>query len=351
MSDFRIDKITNRVGDAGTQIAGISTFSGTSGMQLPVGATEYRGGRGRGVFVGGYVTPSYANQMSFVEIATTGNSIDFGDLPFNKGGIPTCASSTRGITAGGGPTGPSNGSSPSGYIGSMYYSIISSQGGVSDFGDLKNARGWGSGCNSPTRGCFAGSEPGTSSAANVIEFITMATTGDATNFGNLTRARQVDGSTSSQTRGIWAGGWYSPDVNVNIIDYITFTSTGDAQHFGELGLSIYGNSMFGSNTRGISSGGDPGPAADINTMLYITIATLGNAQDFGDAQVATKYRGSSSTSTKGVVGGGYVSPAPTNTIDYVTIATLGNATDFGDLVSANSSMGGAGWCDSNGGLE
>ena len=37
MSEFRIDKITNRDGSAGTQIAGISTFSGTSGMQLPVG--------------------------------------------------------------------------------------------------------------------------------------------------------------------------------------------------------------------------------------------------------------------------------------------------------------------------
>ena len=348
MSDLKINNITDRTGDSGTVIAGVSTVTSTGAFTVASGPTSHRGGRGRGVFVGGNVTPSYSNQMCFVEIATTGNAQDFGDLAFSKGGIPTCASSTRGFTGGGGPA-PAG--TPSSYIGTIYYSIISSQGGVSEFGDLKNARGWGSGCNSPTRGCFAGSEPGTSAAGNTIEFITMATTGDATLFGDLTKGRQVDGSTSSQTRGIWAGGWHSPDVNQNMIDYITFTSTGNAQHFGELGLSIYGNTMFGSNTRGISSGGDPGPAADINTMLYITIATLGNAQDFGDAQVATKYRGSSSTSTKGVVGGGYVSPAPTNTIDYVTIATLGNATDFGDLVSPTSSMGGAGWCDSNGGLE
>ena len=44
MSDFRIDKITNRDGSAGTQIAGISTFSGTSGMVMPGGSFEYRGG-------------------------------------------------------------------------------------------------------------------------------------------------------------------------------------------------------------------------------------------------------------------------------------------------------------------
>ena len=40
MSEFRIDKITNRDGSAGTQIAGISTFSGTSGMVMPGGPTE-----------------------------------------------------------------------------------------------------------------------------------------------------------------------------------------------------------------------------------------------------------------------------------------------------------------------
>ena len=55
MSDFRIDKITNRDGSAGTQICGVSTFSGTSGMVMPGGPTEYRGGRGRGITGGGFV--------------------------------------------------------------------------------------------------------------------------------------------------------------------------------------------------------------------------------------------------------------------------------------------------------
>ena len=44
MTDFRVDKITNRNDNAGSQIAGITTFSGTSGMQFPSGPTEYRGG-------------------------------------------------------------------------------------------------------------------------------------------------------------------------------------------------------------------------------------------------------------------------------------------------------------------
>ena len=79
MSDFRVDQITNRVGDAGTQIAGISTFSGTSGMIIPSGPTEFRGGRGRGVFGSGG-TPSSTTVMDVIEIATTGDAIDFGDL-------------------------------------------------------------------------------------------------------------------------------------------------------------------------------------------------------------------------------------------------------------------------------
>ena len=48
MSEFRVDKITNRTGDTGPQICGVSTFSGTSGMAVPSGPTEYRGGGGRG---------------------------------------------------------------------------------------------------------------------------------------------------------------------------------------------------------------------------------------------------------------------------------------------------------------
>ena len=48
MSEFRIDQVTNRSGEAGTSVSGITTFSGTSGMILPNGPSEYRGERGRG---------------------------------------------------------------------------------------------------------------------------------------------------------------------------------------------------------------------------------------------------------------------------------------------------------------
>ena len=42
MSDFRIDQITNQAGTAGPQIAGITTFSGSSGLVMPSGDTAHR---------------------------------------------------------------------------------------------------------------------------------------------------------------------------------------------------------------------------------------------------------------------------------------------------------------------
>ena len=78
MSEFKVNTITNRDGSHGLQVCGITTF-GSSGMQLPSGLTEFRGGRGRGVFAGG-LTPSVSNTMDKVEIATTGNATDFGNL-------------------------------------------------------------------------------------------------------------------------------------------------------------------------------------------------------------------------------------------------------------------------------
>ena len=79
----RIDNITNRTGDAAPVIAGVCTATGTGAFVVPVGPTEYRGGgRQRGIFTLGLAaTPgSYVNTIEFLNIQTTGNSEDFGDV-------------------------------------------------------------------------------------------------------------------------------------------------------------------------------------------------------------------------------------------------------------------------------
>ena len=80
MSDIKINNITDRSGSSGPVFAGISTVSTDAFMVMPSGPTEFRGGRARLVFGGGYYPSPHANlnTLDFVEIATLGNAVDFG---------------------------------------------------------------------------------------------------------------------------------------------------------------------------------------------------------------------------------------------------------------------------------
>ena len=53
MSDFKINSIATKQGQHGPVIAGVSTINSTGCMKIPSGPTEFRGGRGRGIVVGG----------------------------------------------------------------------------------------------------------------------------------------------------------------------------------------------------------------------------------------------------------------------------------------------------------
>ena len=314
MSDFRIDKITNRDGSAGTQIAGISTFSGTSGMQLPAGPTEYRGGRGRGLFGSG-ANPSAINVIDMIEIATTANSTDFGDDNLvRQEGYAAFASPTRGVFGGGYI-------SPGVNTKDIAYVTISSQGGVSDFGNLDVAQSRNVGLSDSTRGISAG---GADPTSNIISYVTIASTGDSTDYGDLTVIRYGSGACASPTRGLIAGG----NPNTNIIDYITIQTKGNAEDFGD--LTDDPNHLVGcsNSTRGLFGGGQN--PSNVDVIAYVTIATLGNAIDFGNLNNAVDYLGACASATRGVFGGGKTS-VYINVIEYVTIANTGNATDFGDL--------------------
>ena len=99
MSEFRVNSITNQEGSAGPQVCGVSTFSGKSGVQIPSGSSDFRrqDGRGRGIglFAGGE-TPRL-NVIEKIEIATTGNAVDFGDLVETATNIGGAGNDIRGI--------------------------------------------------------------------------------------------------------------------------------------------------------------------------------------------------------------------------------------------------------------
>ena len=160
MSEFKVNTITNRDGSHGPQVCGITTF-GSSGMQLPSGPTEMRGGRGRGIAGGG--SPG-SNTIAFVTIATTGNAEDFGDLSNGTNNSCGCAGFTRGVFMGGNPG-----------LNNIDYVTISSQGGVNEFGDLSTVRTQAGAVANHTRGIHLGGQS-SSITTTKIEYISFATT-------------------------------------------------------------------------------------------------------------------------------------------------------------------------------
>ena len=75
---------------------------------------------------------------------------------------------------------------------------IASTGNAQDFGDLSaGERGGSSGCASSTRGVIAGGGAG-GAEVNTIEFITISTTGDSLDFGDM---REVDRQSASLSNG------------------------------------------------------------------------------------------------------------------------------------------------------
>ena len=326
MSEFRVDKITNRTGDTGPQICGVSTFSGTSGMAMPSGSTEYRGGRGRGITGGGFVSPASQNIMDYVEISTAGDAIDFGDLTSILRNIATCASSTRGTFAGGQSPGNTN---------IICYTTISSQGGANDFGDLSTTM-----TNSNegvlsdnTRGIILMGSP--ADVQGSLEFITIATTGNTSVFGELSLKRRHTATMASPTSGIFAAG--VDDVvsaKVKLIDYVTIQTKGTAVKFGEtLAMATEQSVGAGNKTRGLICGGLT--PTILENIEYITIATEGNSIDFGDLTDSRHGSSSMSSSTRACVAGG-TAPGNSDVIDYVNIASTGNASDFGNLTVART---------------
>ena len=336
MSEFKVDAITNRDGSYGPQVCGITTF-GSSGMQLPSGPTEFRGGRGRAIFFGG--SPADPDTMTSVEIATVSNGTDFGNLANDLGNCKGCASSTRGLIMGGGTPSIQSG---------IQAVTISSTGGVFDFGDLTEARNDTQAVANNVRGISAG---GNNPAKRTgIEFVTISSAGGGTGFGDLTVKRSMGGGSGDTTRGIIMGGGSGTNPasgEEKSIDFITIATLGDAQEFGELANEARTRTANLSNsTRAVVAGGyvDPSPG-DTSHIDFVTIQTKSNAIDFGDLSGNKEGMGGASSETRGLFAGG---TGVTNTIDFITIATTGAAADFGDMNTGRKNFGG--FSDSHGGL-
>ena len=118
-------------------------------------------------------------EMLFISIDSTVSSSNFGELNPSNGTarMAGCASTTRGIFGGG--------QMPDGFGGSTAIDVIQlvnigTTGNATEFGDLTVARQIFAGCSYSTRGRFGGRKTDT----ETIEHMTRASTGDATEFGS-----------------------------------------------------------------------------------------------------------------------------------------------------------------------
>ena len=324
----------------GTVLEGGTAFSSLNYMTLPRGTTT-QSNRGRGLLMGGYTptpTGTNLNTITYIDIASSGHDVDFGDLSQARYASGAFSSSTRGILGGGRtPT----------RVDTIDYVTIAQTGNAIDFGNLHAVNAYNQGTSNETRGLFLGGN--TPTYITRIDYVTIASTGDAADFGDLTDARHGGPGVSSPTRAICMGGYDGPAF-VDVIDYVTIATLGDATDFGDL-TSAYGYGGGVSNaTRGLVGGG-ANPSGEVTHMDYITIATTGDSKDFGDLVYGREHTGAVSNSTRGVWFGG-VTPTYQTDIQYAIIATTGSAADWGELYVPNGIPKGyqSGASDSHGGL-
>jgi hypothetical protein len=197
-------------------------------------------------YSGGY---SYVNVIEYITIASPGNATDFGDHGSTKYWHSGCSSPTRGIFAGGSSDG-----SLSNATTNISYITIASTGNSSNFGSLNVLAGVinGTAAGSNTRGIFFGGRNSSdTNGINEMSYITIASTGNSSDFGDLTATSRYNAATSSSTRAVCALG-SAGGSNVNTLDYVTIASTGNATDFGDLTSHFNGGAAASQVHGGLS---------------------------------------------------------------------------------------------------
>ena len=295
--------------------------------------------RGRGVFGGASGGGKW--QVDYLNIASTGNTIFFGNLSTASGGTGDSAGNeTRGIFSGHGPNNRL-----------MQYITFASEGNTTTFGDGTY------GLTATTRVCEASStrflNMGDYLWTNAMDYVQIHTIGNAIDFGDLRQKRAQGSGFASPIRAMYCGGYRqtSPGGNhhVSDIDVVKFANLGNAVNFGDLIKERKTNGCATSNSvRGIVGGGtNPSTDSGLDFIEFVTLASEGNGIEFGNFGTTRRYGGCVANQTRAVWRAGTVSGSNSNAIFYISIASGGNAEDFGDATTAVSMNG---MSDSHGGL-
>ena len=319
----------------------LEIWDGNQWTGIVATSTDLQTGGTRGLFGGGE-SPSLQDRIDYINVDTTGDAIDFGDLSFARRNLRNASDRTRMIFTGGYTSGPFTN------YNTLEFITMASQGDVTDFGDLATKRSRHGGFSSSTRGFIAGGFQSPGNDIDSIEFVTIQSTGNAIDFGDMSSERIGCRGCQSQTRGLIIGGRDSETRNY--IEYVTMSTTGNAKDFGDLFKDVYQGTAGSNSVRALAGAGTVNPSDGTTTMQYWTIATLGNALEFGDLSQNHIECGQGACSpTRIVIPGSFSSNnVPSNKIEYAQIMSLGNFLDYGDLTTNNN--GTSGGSNGHGGL-
>ena len=286
------------------------------------------GNTGRAVFAGGGspmehpVNIDYLSGkiIDYIQIASQGNAINFGELTQFSRHMAGCSNNIRGVIY--------HGSATPGNNNVIDKITIASAGNAEDFGLIDGTDTYAkSGAASSTRGVFTGGSP----AITDIDYVEIMTDGNSKDFGDLRAARSASQSCCDGKRVIVAGG--RNPAGMDSIESFMIASKGNVStEFGELSSLRCNGFGFSNSVRGLFGAGKDGPSRISEGWVEsLIIASGGKAVYFGDCFTGSYVNGAASQ-TRGVFGGGSMpGPAVVNVIEYVTIESAGNSTDFGDL--------------------
>ena len=314
-----------------TDSSQLEIYDGNQWTGILSRAPENETGGTRGVWAGGSTEPpgQVFDIMDFTNIETTGNLVDFGDLPSSRqeSHMGTVASKVRGFLVGG-----------DGNHNNIFSWVHASTGSASDYADMNLNVKQGFGLSNHIRGVI-GAGYVSPSYNGSISYFTMASQATAVDYGDFTPAtgdnkHYAGGGMCDGTRGVIVRGYDGSNYK-NTLEYINVMTTGNPSDFGDLQSQHVTYTATNANgVRGIIAGGyQPSPSNFYNTIQFITIQTLGNSQDFGDLTTTRSFMQGCNSKTRCVWSAG-LNQAPVatgmNTVDFVQMMSTGNAVDFGD---------------------
>ena len=160
-----LDKPTAGAFRFNTDSSQLEIYDGNQWTGVVSDSPELQTGGTRGLILGGIkLNPTRrVADVEYIDIATTGNALDFGDLVATASQGAGLGSRTRGIAGGGTPTDPAGTTN-------IDFHEFASTGNFNDFGDFPDAGYERIALSNSTRGVFMGRTAGPT-ATNTIDYI------------------------------------------------------------------------------------------------------------------------------------------------------------------------------------